>query len=567
VRTKQIPAWVYVLCGLLLSGSGASAQERSLAQLYEVGGGATWAFELAGERFGEHHMRYGGAPDPLAPDVLVFECWTRLGPTPGLPVEQRYRARLWCRGDGQPLRHELQAQIGTQYSSVDLSFGEESVSALVVQGRQRTELEQDIPAGSMVQGNNLIGWFELVYALRAPPREERSEVPLYSSNILRTLTYRMRWREERADGAQVYSDSLGERVAIDAEGHLLDLEVASQELLVRRTDEPFEPFELGASAQEPDERFEVEEVVIEHGATRLAGSVTRARGLEGRLPALMFVSGSGVQDRDGRSALVDVGTWELLDRLTLEGYLVLRVDDRGSGGSAGPMEDLGFDELVSDARACLEYLLARDDVDANRVGVIGHSEGGVTAPLLALEHPELAAVVLMAAPGRSLHEVIMDQNRRALVKAGVQGEELEQQLAAVSELLGRLASEAEVDPLELPPDQRSLVTQRSWLQDHARQDPAATIARVRTPVLVMQGELDFQVSAQRDARALNEALLAADHPDHELVVLPGLDHLFKRVEGAESTLAEYFEDRSLDPLFLDTLCQWLGARMQPSEDG
>ena len=231
------------------------------------------------------------------------------------------------------------------------------------------------------------------------------------------------------------------------------------------------------------------------------------------------------------------------------------------------MEDLGFDELVSDARACLEYLLARDDVDATRVGVIGHSEGGITAPLLALEHPELASVVLMAAPGRSLLEVVMDQNRRALLEAGVEGEELEQELAAVADLLRRLSSEAEVDPLELPPDQRSFVSQRPWLQDHARQDPAATIARVRTPVLVMQGELDFQVSAQRDARALHEALLTADHPDHELVVLPGLDHLFKRVEGAESTMADYFEERSLDPLFLDALCRWLGVRMQPSDEG
>ena len=96
-------SWAQLLGSVLAICSLASAQERSLAQLYEIGGGATWVYELAEERIGAHHMRFLGAPDPLAPDVLLFECWTRLSPTAGLPVEQRYHAKLWCRGDGEPL--------------------------------------------------------------------------------------------------------------------------------------------------------------------------------------------------------------------------------------------------------------------------------------------------------------------------------------------------------------------------------------------------------------------------------------------------------------------------------
>ena len=102
------------------------------------------------------------------------------------------------------------------------------------------------------------------------------------------------------------------------------------------------------------------------------------------------------------SAKEGTGTHEILDRLTEEGYLVLRVDDRGVGQSKGPLKDIGFDGLIADARACVEYLLEREDVDPGRVAVIGHSEGGETAPILARELPEIAAIVLMAAPGRLL---------------------------------------------------------------------------------------------------------------------------------------------------------------------
>src|SRR5262249_48286028 len=145
--------------------------------------------------------------------------------------------------------------------------------------------------------------------------------------------------------------------------------------------------------------IEREEVKIADGDVTLAGTITRKKGAQGRLPAVTFLSGSGGQDREGFSSGIDLGTPEILDRPPREGFLVLRFDDRGVGGSTGPIQDLDFDGLTGDGRRAVHYLLARTDVDPKRVAVIGHSEGALSAPVLAASEP-LAAIVLMASPGR-----------------------------------------------------------------------------------------------------------------------------------------------------------------------
>jgi pimeloyl-ACP methyl ester carboxylesterase len=254
---------------------------------------------------------------------------------------------------------------------------------------------------------------------------------------------------------------------------------------------------------------------------------------------------------------------EILDRLTTDGFLVLRVDDRGAGASSAPPDNMSYLDLVADARACVAFLAQRDDVDPTRIALIGHSEGGETAPLLALEALPIAAVVLMAAPGRPLLEIMTDQNRAALEAGGLSGAELEAELAKVVDLLKRLCGSGPIDPDELPADQRSILANRAWLQTHAQQDPLATIRAVRCPVLVLQGAKDFQVSLERDARALDAALTAAAHPDHELRVFAELDHLFKKSPGLKSILADYAEDRRVDAEFLDVLSTWLRKHLMP----
>src|SRR4029453_10305689 len=157
-----------------------------------------------------------------------------------------------------------------------------------------------------------------------------------------------------------------------------------------------------------------------------------------------------------------------LDRVTAEGFATLRVDDRGSGKSTGPIADVTFDDLVADVRAWAAFLLAREHVDPKRVFVIGHSEGGETAPILACERP-LAGVVLMAAPGRSIFAILREQKQQAL--AGMPKPFVDSSLADHQKALGLRCREGEGDPTKLPLEYRSEWPNRAWYRSHARHDP------------------------------------------------------------------------------------------------
>jgi dipeptidyl aminopeptidase/acylaminoacyl peptidase len=242
---------------------------------------------------------------------------------------------------------------------------------------------------------------------------------------------------------------------------------------------------------------------------------------------------------------------------------VLRTDDRGTGESRGPTEELTFDDLVEDARACARFLQSREDVDRSRLAVVGHSEGGLTATILGAEM-ELAAVVLMAAPGRSIRELMREQLARGRSLAGAGAEELAELDSAVVAFFERVDAGQPIDADRLPAELRPFVAARPWLRSHAMRDPVASLKRVRAPVLLLQGARDLQVSAERDAKRLLAALDEIGHPDHELVVFPELDHLFKKTVGAESSGLDYLKTRPVDVGFLDTLAAWLRERLSRS---
>jgi pimeloyl-ACP methyl ester carboxylesterase len=169
----------------------------------------------------------------------------------------------------------------------------------------------------------------------------------------------------------------------------------------------------------------------------------------------------------------------------------------------------------------------------------------------------------MAATGRPLVDVILQQNAQVLDEQGVTGDEREQGLARIREALDRVGSDEDLDDATLGDEERAMLPMRAWLQSHAKQDPMVTIARLSMPVLLLQGAEDFQVSVEADARALEAALELAGHHDYQLVVLPGLDHLFKPVpEGETSTLKSYYEDRRVSEKFLGVLSSWLLKRMR-----
>ncbi len=551
---------------LLVSAIAAPRQDRSVLTLYQPGEEHAWVFEQGGKRVGWHVLRYEGASGPVGSAIHHFVGRVEVDSMPqlGLP-RQRYLGDLFTDGWGHPVRQVLEATIGDAYSRVELSIAEGKAAAEVMQGPSKKQLSIEVPDEVFLQANNFIGYFELMLALS--PRDGKTiEASLLSCNGLQVLPYHAKetGKLESQDGTKgsKLEDSLGQVLSLAADGRLLGIEMAAQDLRILPSKEQFEAFTIEAPETVPAAAdLDVEPVEIRHEGVVLAGEVSRPRGASGRLPALFFISGSGLQDRNGYSSGIDLGTHEILDRLTWEGFLVLRVDDRGAGASKGPVADLSFDDLIADARACVEHLFAREDVDPERIALIGHSEGGCTAPILAAEQPRIAAVVLMAATGRPIQDVILEQNGQALDLAGIKGKERETILADVQRYLDLVSGDAKIDPDEIPADYRDLFTYRPWLQSHARQDQRANLQRLHCPVLILQGAKDFQVSPERDARLIAKILDEAGHADHKLVVLPDLDHLFKRVKGERSELAEYFERRPVDPGFLDALVKWLAEHL------
>lgn len=306
------------------------------------------------------------------------------------------------------------------------------------------------------------------------------------------------------------------------------------------------------------------EVPAKGEAPTLRGELVlpRERAAGAKLPGVLFVAGAGPQDRHGLvpDSAIDMGSHEIHDALAAAGFAVLRVDDRGVGGSElGEAPEPGFRALVDDARRALASLAARPEVDARRILVIGHGEGALLASIVAGEGVRarggkrvLAGLILLAPPGRNLRELIYDEIRASM--AGAREAEIRATLQRAREV-----HDAALGDGELP---ASSVGARQWMIEAFAEDPLARVRAVpkSVPILALQGEADFQVSPERDFEAI--AALLATRESCEARRLPGLDHLFKPEAGV-STPGHYSDlERRVDPELLALLVAWSSAAVE-----
>lgn len=337
------------------------------------------------------------------------------------------------------------------------------------------------------------------------------------------------------------------------------------------------PGPVAGRPQEPRPPFpyRVEEVKYPGQGVDIAGTLTRPEG-PGPFTTVMLLTGSGAQDRDeeifGHKPFL-----VLADLLTRAGYAVLRVDDRGVGGSTGSLYGSDYDQLTGDVVAGVEYLRSRPEINDAKIGLLGHSEGGYLAPLVAQRTP-VAFVIMMAGPAAPGEEVLALQNQLLLEAAGAPPEVVSQQIAYVRTLVSLLRAEdyrrAQALAVRqfvsqaagLPPEQQPTPEQvqaqvaatvnpnyRAW----AVHDPAPALQALRVPVLAFFGGADLQVSAGQN-EPLMRTLLAAD-PDATVRTLPGLNHLMQ--PAGNGGLDEYATiDTTIDPAALDLVRSWLTQR-------
>jgi alpha-beta hydrolase superfamily lysophospholipase len=319
-----------------------------------------------------------------------------------------------------------------------------------------------------------------------------------------------------ADSVLVTLAGIGLRARTDAVGRLLGAVVPSQNVVFERL--PVEsaaaawsPVRAVSYAAPPGAPYSAQEVTLRTPAgLSLAGTLTiprRARGA--RVPAVVLITGSGAQDRDENSPALE--TWrpfrEIADTLSRRGIAVLRLDDRGVGGSDAGTDTATSADFADDVRAALAWLRARPEIDPARVGLVGHSEGGIIAPMIAATDPRLRAVVLIAGSASRGRDILTRQ-RRYVIDA-----DTSLSPARRDSLFAAATMEAD-----------SAFAAPGWLRFFADYDPLVTVRRVRAPVLILQGESDRQVPAD-EARRLATALREAGNRRVTLRTFPRMNHL------------------------------------------
>ena len=316
--------------------------------------------------------------------------------------------------------------------------------------------------------------------------------------------------------------------------------------------------------------YREEEVSYDNTAqnVRLAATITIPPG-SGPFPAVLLITGSGPQDRDETLPFQHRPFLVLADYLTRHGIVVLRADDRGVGKSSGDFAAATTADFATDTEAGLAYLKKRSEVNIHKLGLVGHSVGGVIAPMVAARNSDVSFIVMMAGPGVRGDEIIPAQLAAIMEAGGAGKQEAEKAAADERELL--LLSEKEKDDSVIEKKIRELSNGRTsdaqadaqakqirsaWYQYFLQYDPATALEKVKCPVLAINGGKDRQVPPNQNLPAIRKALESAGNTHFEVDELPGLNHLFQTAKtGSPMEYADIEE--TVSPVALEKISGWI----------
>jgi pimeloyl-ACP methyl ester carboxylesterase len=340
--------------------------------------------------------------------------------------------------------------------------------------------------------------------------------------------------------------------------------------------------------QEPKPPFSYasEEVTFENAdaKVKLAGTLTLPRG-PGPFPVVVLISGSGPQDRD-ETLLGHRPFLVVADYLTRRGVAVLRYDDRGVGKSTGAFFKATTFDFAADALAGVRFLKTRREIDPGRIGLMGHSEGGIIAPVVATKSPDVAFIVLLAGTGLSGEEILYLQGRLIGQAMGAKPEDLERGEALQRRLFQ--AAKAEEPSPELVKKLKAILTEEinnlpeatrqavqkvgleaagaqlnafagPWFKTFMLHDPRPVLRQVKCPVLALNGEKDLQVPWKENLAEIEKALHEGGNTQVTTKSFAGLNHLFQTcTTGAPSEYGRIEE--TFNPAVLKVIGDWIAER-------
>ncbi len=350
-------------------------------------------------------------------------------------------------------------------------------------------------------------------------------------------------------------------------------------LILKRNEKP-----LLNRPQEPQPPFQYksDDVTFENIKDKitLAGTLTMPDST-GTFPAVILIAGSGPNDRN-ENILGHKPFLVIADYLTKNGFAVLRYDKRGVGDSQGDFKLATLDDFVTDAEAAIAFLKKHNHIDKKQIGVIGHSEGGIVASMLAAKNKkDIAFVVLMASPGVPGIDIIMKQNEVLMQQSGMEIENIER-LQKINretfeslidwenteinrtDLRDRIGQFWEQLPILVKLQQKKDVFVRnqfnamvlSGYRSFLKSQPEKYIQKISVPVLAINGEKDFQVEFQDNLSAIKNALEKGGNFKYEIKSYPDSNHLFQECETGQ--MDEYGKiEQTISPQVLKDIANWL----------
>ena len=336
-------------------------------------------------------------------------------------------------------------------------------------------------------------------------------------------------------------------------GRLIRLTIPAQSIEVVREDVASPTSRTQVSSNPGDEAVIIPATGFNLGATITKPASAQGSGAAGRVPAVILLSGSGVDDRDG--VVMGVPTLaQLAGAMADAGFLAVRYDKRGFGQSGGRAESAGIQDYAEDVRTVVRWLLQRKDIDPKRIAVIGHSEGAWVALLAAAREKRISAVATIAGPATTGAELVLEQQQRALDQMKLTPEEREKKVALQKQIQSAVITGK---GWELVPQEERRAADTPWFQSLLTFDPAKVIKDVRQPLFFVHGALDKQVPATHADRLADMARKQSDSESIEVVVVRGVNHLLIPAFTGEVTEYASLTDRNVSKDVSGALTAWL----------
>jgi uncharacterized protein len=478
----------------------------------------------------------------------------------GTPQAATTRFEAKYTADWHPTDSRLELSQGSQTLVVATSYGGTTAVNEVTQNGSTTSKTDQISARTVVLPNSVYAPYEAL-AARLAETQAGADLPAYvlpQTEIRVTVKAVTPEKLEGPSGPietrrydlsmQNPNGPLDGKVVIDASARLVRLDFPAVGLSVVRSD-------LSTVATRPKAVRNPTDVDVRIPAAgfALAGTITSPPAM-GRLkhPAVILVAGSGPVDRDENVYGIPIFA-QLAGALAEKGFVVLRYDKRGVGQSGGRSERVTIQDYADDLVTAVKWLEKRDDVDEKRLAVAGHSEGGAVAMLAAGREKKIKSLILIASPGTTGAELILEQQRHVLDVMKTPEAERNEKI----DLQRRIQAAVVSGEWAFIPEDLRKQAESQWFRSLLMFDPAEAMKKVKQPILIIQGDLDTQVPAHHADKLADLGRARKKAAPVEVLRLPGVNHLLVPAKTGEVSEYANLTEKTIVPDVADKIVEWI----------